>query len=673
MNCFLTAALLRSALIEAVPQNLKRVATAMRLSSFILEHKESILQEWEDFARTIQPAARTMDSADLRDHACLILDGISAQLSSNCESAGEAHAKSRGEAPRSRPDVATDAENHALERLKSGYTIDQLVSEYRALRASVLKQWAACPAASVATDPQDIMRFNEGIDQALAESVAQFSRTLRESEAKFRTIADAMPQMIWSTLPDGHHDYYNRQWYDFTGVPEGSTDGEGWNGMFHPDDQARAWEVWRHSLRTGDDYEIQYRLRHRSGAYRWTLGRALPIRSEQGEIVRWMGTCTDIHDQKVAEDALKQVDRRKDEFLAMLAHELRNPLAPISTAAEVLLIEDIDAETLSYTSGIITRQVAQMTRLVDDLLDVSRVTRGQAVLNVERLDLGTVLDAAVEQAQPIVEARKHRLILRASTVPACVEGDRVRLVQVIANLLVNAAKYTVEGGEIIVSLAVRGDEAVVTIADNGVGIDAKLLPYIYDLFTQGERSPDRAQGGLGVGLALVKSLVELHRGTVHASSEPGRGSTFTVVLPLAPVVNLAPQAPVDVAQVTARPKPLRIVLVDDNVDAAAMVAIRLRTAGHTVTVKHDGRSALALSSGPAPEVFILDIGLPDLDGYELARRLRERPETNNATFIALTGYGQADDRMRSQEAGFDHHLVKPVEGDRLTRLLATIR
>lgn len=639
----------------------------MRLSSFIHRYKESILQEWEDFARTIEPPALTMDIAALRSHASSILDALKAQLNVT-ESPREQFDKSRGQAPR--PSLKSDAEIHASERLQAGYTIDQLVSEYRALRASVLKLWAADAREVQATDPQDIMRFNEAIDQALAESVAQFSRTLRDSEEKFRIIADAMPQMVWSTLPDGNHDYYNRQWYEFTGVPEGSTDGEGWNAMFHPDDQARAWKRWRHSLLTGDDYEIQYRLKHRSGDYRWTLGRALPIRSESGQIVRWMGTCTDIHDQKVAEENLKEVDRRKDVFLAMLAHELRNPLAPISTAAEILLLEGIDPETVSHTSGIITRQVSHMTGLIDDLLDVSRVTRGLVRLSIETLDLHQILNAAIEQARSLIDARRQRLTVRMAAA-AFVAGDRIRLVQVLANLLDNAAKYTAEGGDILVCLDVRDAQAVFSVTDNGIGIEAKLLPHIYDLFTQGERSPDRSQGGLGVGLALVKSLVELHGGSVQASSTPGQGSTFTVVLPLQQVRGPTPLAPLPSNQ-PVKANPLRVMLVDDNVDAAVMLAIRLRAAGHAVTVKHDGQSTLAHACEPATQVFILDIGLPDLDGYELARRLRQLPAAAGATFIALSGYGQEHDRLQSKTAGFDHHFVKPVEGAALIEVLAQL-
>ena len=356
---------------------------------------------------------------------------------------------------------------------------------------------------------------------------------LRQSEAKFRTIADAMPQMVWSTLPDGYHDYYNQQWYHYTGVPEGSTDGDGWNDIFHPDDSARAWTAWRASLATGKVYEIQYRLRHHSGVYRWVLGRALPIRDDAGAITRWMGTCTDIDDQKRAEDELRQAALRKDEFLAMLAHELRNPLAPISSAAQLLKLPSLDPQRVNKAGDIILRQVRHMTDLVDDLLDVSRVTRGLVQIARQPLALADVLHSAVEQARPLMEARGHEFTVDDTSAATRVLGDYTRLVQVVVNLLNNAAKYTAPGGRIALSLTTDAGEACIMVTDNGSGIDAALLPYVFDLFIQAERTPDRAQGGLGLGLALVKRITALHDGSVHALSDGlGQGSSFMILLPL---------------------------------------------------------------------------------------------------------------------------------------------
>lgn len=494
-------------------------------------------------------------------------------------------------------------------------------------------------------------------------------RALRESEAKFRTIANAMPQMVWSTLADGYHDYYNQQWYEYTGMRPGSTDGEKWNGMFHPDDQAHAWSVWSHSLRTGEPYEIQYRLRHRSGQYRWVLGRALPVRGEAGEIIRWMGTCTDIHDQRMAQDELMAASRRKDEFLAMLAHELRNPLAPISTAAHLLKMAPSDAARVSRSGEIIARQVKHMTALVDDLLDVSRVTRGLVQLHREPIDLHGVLTSAVEQARPLMEELGHELAMHADPAPSIVLGDRTRLVQVVSNLLNNAAKFTRANGRITLSLRI-GDAAEISVGDNGIGIEPELLPHVFDLFTQGERTPDRAQGGLGLGLALSRSLVALHGGTLRAESGGrGQGSLFTVRLPLLAQQRTGRQDG-DAELASPQRRSLRVLVVDDNVDAAESLAVLLQNEGYQARVATDSHTALEQAAAQHPEVVILDIGLPGIDGYELARRMRSAPATERATFVALTGYGQEHDKLRSIAAGFDHHCVKPANLPQLLQILA---
>jgi PAS domain S-box-containing protein len=495
---------------------------------------------------------------------------------------------------------------------------------------------------------------------------------LRESEAKFRTIADAMPQMVWSTRPDGFHDYYNQRWYDFTGVPANSTDGEAWNGMFHPDDQARAWAVWRHSLATGEPYEVHYRLRHRSGEYRWTLGRALPLKDEAGGILRWMGTCTDIHDQKLAEEALLRQSARKDEFLAMLAHELRNPLAPISTAARLLSMGTPDDARVKRSSEIIARQVKHMTALVDDLLDVSRVTRGLVQLDSERVDLQLIVGHAVEQVRPLIEARQHALVLQPAQVPAWVQGDRTRLVQIVANLLNNAAKYTPQGGCLTVRWAVQDEVVSLDVADTGSGIAPALLPHVFDLFAQGERSPDRSQGGLGLGLTVVKHLTTLHGGRISVRSDgPGLGSVFTVVLPRAAALHTPPAAQA-LDGTASQGRAVKVMVVDDNVDAAESLAALLTLAGHEVRAVHEATQALAAPDRAAVQVFILDIGLPGMDGYDLARRLRAEASTAGALIVALTGYGQAHDRVLSKAAGFDHHFVKPVDTQALEALLERV-
>ena len=500
---------------------------------------------------------------------------------------------------------------------------------------------------------------------------------LRDSESRFRAIAEASPQMIWSTRPDGYHDYYNSRWYEFTGMPEGSTDGEAWNGMFHPQDQERAWARWRHCLATGDDYEIEYRLRHRSGEYRWVLGRARPARDEQGRITRWMGTCTDIHEQKTAQEALqrseeslRQADRRKDEFLAMLAHELRNPLAPIGTAAELLRRSLHDPRRVEQASLIISRQVQHMTDLVSDLLDVSRVTRGLIELDCATFDLKEAVHEAIEQVRPLVEHRRHSLATRLPAVPMWVHGDRTRLIQVLSNLLNNAAKYTRPGGQVTVEASLPSGRAVVQVRDSGEGIDAGLLPHIFELFTQAERSPDRSQGGLGIGLALVRSLVALHGGEIRAESAgKGQGSTFTLSLPAAQPARQERAARGGTAGAALAPR--RVVVVDDNADAAETLASLLQAVGHEVRTFGTGEAMLEALPGLEADVFILDIGLPGMTGHEVGRRLRRDPRLGRARIYALSGYGQEQDRAGSQASGFDQHFVKPLDPAVLLATLAS--
>ncbi|WP_426173736.1 PAS domain S-box protein [Massilia sp. TWR1-2-2] len=498
-------------------------------------------------------------------------------------------------------------------------------------------------------------------------------RALRASEAKFRTITNAMPHMVFSALPDGRHDYFNQQWYTFTGVAEGVTFDANWLQAFHADDQPRAVAQWRDSLASGAPYEIEFRLRHRSGQYRWVLARALPIRDEGGSIVRWMGSATDIHDQKQTQDALRLADRRKDEFLAMLAHELRNPLAPISAGADLLRLTRVDEARVRQISELISRQVKHMTSLVDDLMDVSRVTRGLITLDNAMLDARHIVTDAVEQVRPLIDTRGHQLVVHAPPESAFVMGDQKRLIQVITNVLNNAAKYTPQGGRIVLKMEASPGEVVISVADNGIGMVADMVGRVFELFTQAERTSDRSQGGLGIGLALVNSLVELHHGTVTAASAgPEQGSEFTirlprVVLPVA-TAELAGDGPPPPAGTA-----LRVMVVDDNNDAAMMLGMFLESAGHQVSIEHNAGRALQSAQHEQPDVYMLDIGLPDMDGNELARLLRAQPGGQRAVLIAITGYGQEQDRQQTAAAGFDHHYVKPVDAEQLLTLLAAMK
>jgi len=780
-----------------------------------------------------------------------------------------------------------------------------------------------------------------GIRGTLVHSV-----TVDGRDPQFRAIADAIPHMVWSTLPDGRHDYFSQRWYDFTGVQPGASDGESWSDVVHQEDRARAWEVWRHSLATGTLYEIEYRLRHASGEYRWTLARALPVRDDAGRIVRWLGTCTETHEHKAnqaalhdarlrqdaalvaadigtwtydiradriyadrnlaaifgtsvasaaagaslaqyldaihpddlhgartaiaatiacglpfeqqyrvraadggwrhvlarakltygedgqpawmpgvvlditrqreVEDALRasetrfrrlvdsnvigiiryridgaiidanpsfldmlgyshadvelgrlssslltppewgeanrrvmaqlratgrmdnhikeyyrkdgsrvsvqmgatmvdanegiayvvdispirdaqqalarseaqlrEADQRKDEFLAMLAHELRNPLAPIAAAADFLTIGKPDPAQLREVTAVIARQASHMTGLIDDLLDVSRVTRGQVTLNRAPVAIAALVAEALEQVRPLVEAKGHALALDVARELAddaddalpydavLVNGDRKRLVQVFANLLGNAAKYTPDGGHVAVRVAVHDDEIEIEVVDDGIGMSAHLLARAFELFSQGERSADRSQGGLGVGLALARSLVELHGGRVKAASDgPGRGSRFSVSLPRLrrqPAAELPHAGEPDVTPAAAA---LQVLIVDDNVDAAQILAMYIEALGHRADVLHSPGEALArLQDGKRarPDLCVLDIGLPEFDGYELAARLRAIPGLHGLPLVALSGYGQAQDKEKALAAGFDRHVVKPIQGTDVMDLLA---
>ncbi|MDP9109517.1 MAG: ATP-binding protein, partial [Pseudomonadota bacterium] len=399
--------------------------------------------------------------------------------------------------------------------------------------------------------------------------------------------------------------------------------------------------------------------------------RGQVVAGEDGIAHTVRGISVDVTERMQAMDELRNADRRKDEFLAMLAHELRNPLAPISSAAYLLKMPGVDAQRIRKTSEIIGRQVKHMTSLIDDLLDVSRVTRGLVTLDKVALDLKPIVHSAIEQVRPLIEARQHQLTVQLAADPALVQGDRTRLVQIIANLLNNAAKYTNPGGQLHLQVEVANNEVKVIVSDNGVGIDASLLPHVFELFAQGQRTPDRAQGGLGLGLALVRSLMSLHGGTVEAfSAGAGHGSRFTLHLPLLRA-SLRASEPV-LPQQTAFARSLRLMVVDDNVDATQTLAMLLESMGHTVAVFNDAHSALAQVAAAPPHACILDIGLPDMDGYQLARALHALPQTANATLIALTGYGQQHDRAQSREAGFAHHLVKPVDTRQLVQILAQL-
>ena len=381
----------------------------------------------------------------------------------------------------------------------------------------------------------------------------------------------------------------------------------------------------------------------------------------------------DITARKQAEEKLADLDRRKDQFLAMLGHELRNPLAPILNAVQLLQLQKGQNSVQEKALAIIERQVGQLTRLVGDLLDVSRATTGRIQLYLEQVCVNSVVERALETARPLIEQRRHALAVSLPPTPVWLYGDASRLEQVVTNLLVNAAKYTNEGGRIWLSVRQEGDKAVLRVRDTGLGIAPAILPYVFDLFTQADRASDRSQGGLGIGLTLARRLVEMHGGTIDVSSTLGQGSEFVVKLAVSspgPKSIKTPSSPM--TNVNPPRSALRVLVVDDNECAAEILKMLVLDSGHLARMAHTGPTALAEALEYRPDVVLLDIGLPGLDGFEVAKRIRQEPLLHNIVLVAITGYGQESDQRHSREAGFDHHLVKPANFNEVLRILSSV-
>ena len=503
---------------------------------------------------------------------------------------------------------------------------------------------------------------------------------LRESEARFRTMADSAPVMIWQAGSDGACHWFNQPWLRFTGRTLADESGSGWMRHLHPDDATHCVEIRTHSFASREPFTVEYRLRRADGQYRWVLDTGVPL--IDGEFQGYIGSAIDITEQKNLEDelrahadALAERDRHRDEFLAMLAHELRNPLGAISNAMAALNYAGTDGALSMRMRSIIERQSGHLARLVDDLLDVSRLTRGVIVLRKERTDLAAMVTAAAEACRAAIQARDHRLTLNLPSEHVSVEVDPARLEQIISNLISNAVKYTDPGGLIQLTAEAEQREdgrwAVIRVKDDGAGMSPELIPRVFDLFTQAERLLDRSQGGLGIGLTLVRRLVEMHGGTVEArSSGVGLGSEFIVRLPGVSSAQL--EARVENFPRPAHSRGLRVLVVEDNRDSAETLGELLQLWGHEPSIVYDGEAALrAVADGTPPDVVLLDIGLPGMDGYEVARRLRAS-DGPALPLVALTGYGQEEDRARSAAAGFDRHIVKPPNAAMLQRCLEEV-
>lgn len=540
-----------------------------------------------------------------------------------------------------------------------------------------------------------LRQLNENLDHQVelrTKELLSVNQALKDSEQRFKRVVNIIPAAIFTIKQT--NDPQSPYKVSFIGDSITSisgfepsrwyTDETLWLDCTCPNEQNTLFgfidtlvfgkcDMSPESVRGLPPWHKQWRLCHPTKGEIWLEGSSIPEVEADGSIL-WYGFIHDITERKRPEEALREADRRKDEFLAMLAHELRNPLAPIRNAVQLLKEQDVaTSPMLEWCRNIIDRQSSHMARLLDDLLDVARTMQGKISLKTEYFNLAEIVDSAIETCGPLIKARGLKLVILHSATPQWLRGDRFRLAQVLSNLLNNAAKYTDEGGRITLSVSQEESMSVIKVRDTGIGISPDMLPYVFDLFTQADRSLSHSQGGLGIGLTLVRRLVEMHGGTVDASSAGiGQGSEFTVRLPLlSNEHNEIAESALPGGAMPLCPK-LRILVVDDYPDALDSLSMLLQAEGHEVDTANCGAKAIERAQAFQPQVVLLDIGLPDMDGYEVAQRLRELSETQLAVLIALTGYGQPEDRARSKRAGFDHHLLKPVDPDILAALLASV-
>jgi PAS domain S-box-containing protein len=534
-----------------------------------------------------------------------------------------------------------------------------------------------------------LRKVNQELEERVAERTAEVVRAnevLHANQKRLRVALDAGRMGTWEMDERERLTTFDEIQCALLGLPPGTTslrEREFLRFVFRDDVEIvrQAMEQVRaRAEEGGGSFEAEFRVvRPSDGAVRWLLARGSVTAEADGRVLRTAGVSFDITDRKEAEEALQEADRRKNAFLATLAHELRNPLAPISNAVHFLLLKGPPEPDLRAARDVIARQTRQLSRLVDDLLDISRITQDRLELRKEHVTLEQVVHAAVETSRPLIELEGHDLMMELPAEPIVLDADLTRLAQVISNLLNNAARYTERGGRI--SLLAKRDASgvMIRVTDSGIGIPADVLPQVFNMFVQGTSGRSRASGGLGIGLALAKRLVELHGGTIAAhSAGPGMGSEFSIQLPVAVASGTAATAPADDGNGTPRAA-LRVLVVDDNEDAAGSMAALLRMMGNDVRVAHDGLEAVAAAAAYEPDVALLDVGLPSLNGYEVAQRIRARctaadchAPQRRPVLIALTGFGQESDRRESFSAGFDHHLTKPADLDALMKLLSDL-
>jgi PAS domain S-box-containing protein len=492
---------------------------------------------------------------------------------------------------------------------------------------------------------------------------------LQESEERFRTLADNIAQLAWMADPRGWISWYNKRWFDYTGTSLEEVEGWGWQKVHHPDYVDQVVAKVSHCFKTGQVWEDTFPLRDKDGQYRWFLSRAIPIRDNQGHVTRWFGTNTDVTEQREAEQALREADRRKDEFLATLGHELRNPLAPIQAGLEVIKMAKDDPNVLDEICLTMERQIEHLVRLIDDLLDMSRITMGKITLQKEQMELSPLIKSALDAVDPLIKEKGHELTVSLPPDPLYLEADATRVLQMMTNLLTNAARYTAEGGHIWLMVQRQDTDAIIKIRDNGLGIPPHKLKRVFEMFMQTSKSKELSNSGLGIGLTLVQKLVEMHHGSVEAHSEGyGQGSEFILRLPL-----LTPheyEAKHGNPEAFAATNQLRVLIVDDNTDAVKMLSLLVKGYGCEVQTASDGRQAIEAAASFRPAIVLMDLGMPNLNGYEAADYIKSQSWGQNMYLVALSGWGQEADKERTKTVGFDDHLIKPVKTENLQRLLA---
>jgi len=545
----------------------------------------------------------------------------------------------------------------------------------------------------VAIRTNEITKTNEQLQQEILER-QRILEVLRQSEERYRYLAEAIPQLVWTTKPNGECDFFNQNWCEYTGLTLEQSLGSGWLAALHPDDIQNADEVWSNAVKNGTIYNNEYRFKRAfDGSYRWQLARALPLKDEQGIVVKWFGTCTDIHEQKqileerahlleleqIARAKAETANRIKDEFLAILSHELRTPLNAILGWSKLLQSRRLDQAKTSEALATIERNAKLQVQLIEDLLDISRILQGKLTLNITKINLKSTILSALETMRLAAETK----LIQVSTVfepdVGQVMGDLTRLQQVVWNLLSNALKFTPKGGKIEVRLEQADGHAQIIVSDTGKGISPEFLPFVFDYFRQADSTSTRNFGGLGLGLAIVRNIVEIHGGIVKAKSEgEGKGAIFSVILPLLPDESASlTNEQNDPKFITSNSLPLngiRVLVVDDDTDSRDIIAFVLEQDGAFVIAVSSAYEALETLAEIKPDVLVSDIGMPEMDGYMLIHQVRTLiPEQGGRIpAIALTAFARNDDQQEALKAGFQMHLSKPVNPEELIAAITRI-